>query len=149
MLMKSELQRRGCVVETANDGLEALCKIFHFEPHIVLLDVWMPGLEGNALVKTIKAYRSQVGIIMASGSKNEKIKKECLQRGAHAYLEKPLDMDSLNNKIREILEHEIKPSPHLSESDLHEIELVLKLFEKKGLMTRDEILGEFNRLGKQ
>ena len=149
VLMNSALTHKGCIVETANDGLEALCKIFHFEPHVVLLDVWMPGLEGKDLVKTIKAYRNQVGIIMAAGSKNETLKEECLRRGAYAYLEKPVDFDSLHNKIKEFLELEEKPSPHLSESDLHEIEMVLKLLEKKGLLTREEVMGEYKRLRNQ
>lgn len=150
LLTKTELTRRGCIVETANDGLDAICKIFHFEPHIVILDVWMPGLEGKDLVKTIKAYRNQVGIFMVSASKNEKVKAECLLKGAFAYFEKPVDIDLLYNKIKEFFEQEkMTPPPSLSEYDLQEVEMVLKLLEKKGLMARNDVVGEFTKLRKQ
>ena len=61
------LTDEGFSVSKAKDGLEALNKIKSISPDLVLLDIWLPGLDGIQALKTIKKIRTDMDIIIMSG----------------------------------------------------------------------------------
>lgn len=101
--LKRFLDRTGFVVDVAHNGEDALDKIEGFDPRVILLDVKMPGLTGDELVKMIKEWKPKIHVIMVSGVKNSDIKRECFDKGAFAFLEKPVKLDLLKNTIDEAL----------------------------------------------
>jgi len=80
-------------VETAKDGFEAGLKINEFMPHILLLDLLLPGLDGFKVCRQLKAgaKTKDIRVIAISGQcSNENVEK-IMAAGAEACLPKPLD----------------------------------------------------------
>ena len=149
MLTNKHLEKRGYETRVARDGTEAICEIYKFSPHTVVLDINMPGLVGNELISTIKAFRPHIQIIMATAHQGKKIERECMSMGVYAFFSKPVDYDLLDERIKEAVTDMKQPPatrPRAAEADMTEIELTLKLLEKKGLMTREEVLAEIKNI---
>jgi len=90
-------------IETAYGGEEAISKIYDFKPSVILLDIMMPRLTGDELVKMIKAWKPEVQVIMVSANLTPEIEEECMQNGAFACISKPLDFEYLNATIQKAL----------------------------------------------
>ena len=99
ILLKEYLKLKGFQVDTAEAGEEALAKVYNFKPHLVLLDVMMPRLTGDELVKMITDWRPETKVIMVSANLNPALEKECIQNGAYACIQKPVDFDHLIETI--------------------------------------------------
>ncbi len=88
-----------------NDGMEALEYLLdHDMPHVLLLDVEMPNLNGYDLLSIIRAHPqlATAKIVMLTSRSSEKHKRRALEMGAHAYLTKPCPQDVLLNTIRSL-----------------------------------------------
>jgi CheY-like chemotaxis protein len=99
------LKRTGCEVIKAKNGTEALKKIQTERPHIVLLDLMMPEMNGDVVCKFVKANDKLAAttIIMVT-SKGEKDDEErCRRAGADHYLTKPIKQNELLNIVRDAL----------------------------------------------
>lgn len=103
-LTKRVLESMQYKVDIANGGEEAISKIHDFGPQVVLLDVKMPRLTGDELVKMIKVWKPAIEVIMVTAVHNQLMERECMQNGAFAYLTKPVKFDRLKEKLQEALE---------------------------------------------
>lgn len=92
---KKLLEREGYAVFTAGSGHEALRLFDEQRPDIVILDIRLPDTNGLSLLKTIKESCPSVAMIMATGCPDVQSSVEAMKMGALAYLEKPVDLDSL------------------------------------------------------
>ena len=81
----------------------ALAKIYNFHPEVVLLDVLMPRLTGDELVRMIKEWKPEIKVIMVSANESIDVEKDCLLNGAYACLRKPVKLDTLINTIKQAL----------------------------------------------
>jgi two-component system NarL family response regulator len=79
------------VVGTARNGLEAFEKTLQLHPEIVLMDIRMPGCDGIAATRLIKAERPEVKIVMLTTSTDEPDLLEAIKSGADGYLLKSLE----------------------------------------------------------
>ena len=86
-------------VETALDGRTALKKVDDFKPHIVLLDIIMPGMGGVDVLKRIRNNHPEIGIIMTTAVVDEEIAKSMIRLGAYDYITKPIDLNHLETVI--------------------------------------------------
>jgi DNA-binding response OmpR family regulator len=68
-------------------------------PDLLLLDIWMSGMDGRNICKQLKqkAFTSKLPILMISASKD--IERSALEAGANDFLAKPFEMDELLKKI--------------------------------------------------
>ena len=98
---KKLLDRKGLDVSTAVSGSEALEKLKTENIHVVILDVKMPGMDGIAVLKAIKAQHPLVEVIMLTGHATAESAVEGLKSGATDYLVKPMDIDELVAKAEE------------------------------------------------
>lgn len=99
------LRTKGYTVGEAQDGDQALEKILTERPHIVVLDVMMPGLNGWEISRYVRE-RSEldpVRIIMATGIGAETNAATSPLYGADAYLDKPFRLEALERTIREVI----------------------------------------------
>ncbi len=103
-LLRKNLAMRGYEVDEAKAGEEAIAKVYYFDPQVVLLDVRMPRLTGDELVKMIKDWKPHVQVIMSTAVLSAEAEKECLENGAFAYLKKPIDFEVLDQTILNALE---------------------------------------------
>ncbi len=101
-LIKRGLTYEGYAVDTAADGLEALDKAREFQPDLVILDVMMPGLDGNEVAKRLRRTGNvPILLLTARGTVADKVTG--LDSGADDYLVKPFDFDELLARIRALL----------------------------------------------
>ncbi|MCJ7540911.1 MAG: response regulator, partial [Desulfobacterales bacterium] len=98
------LARKGYNVVTAASGAEALEKIRSQNIHVVILDVKMPGMDGNATLKEIKRQFPLVEVIMLTGHASMESAIDGLKAGAIDYLMKPTDIDEIILKAEEAFE---------------------------------------------
>lgn len=95
----------GFVVETAENGKEALDKFEALRPDIVLLDVMMPDMNGFEVCGRIRSARGgkHVPIVMVTGVDDIDSIKQAFQAGATDFITKPINLIVLNERIRYML----------------------------------------------
>lgn len=89
------LSFKGYEVYTAWDGANALQQVKEVRPHIVLLDIAMPGLGGIATLQEIKKIDPTVGVIMLTAVIDAELAKRAVTLGAYEYITKPIDFHYL------------------------------------------------------
>ncbi|HEY2989987.1 MAG TPA: UDP-3-O-acyl-N-acetylglucosamine deacetylase [Candidatus Binatia bacterium] len=89
------LSDEGYRVIEAPDGTNVLELIRSERPRLVLLDIWMPGVDGIGLLKEIKKEEPDVNVIMISGHGNIHTAVTATKLGAFDFIEKPLSLDGL------------------------------------------------------
>lgn len=85
----------------AYDGQSALELIAADDPEVLVLDLKMPGIDGIEVLRRVKKVRPGVEVIILTGHGTEEDRRTCLQLGAFAYLQKPVDIDLLIAKLQE------------------------------------------------
>lgn len=82
------------VVDTA-DGTRVLDIIKSERPELVLLDIWMPQVDGIGLLKEIKSQEPDINVVMVSGHGNIHTAVTATKFGAFDFIEKPVSLDGL------------------------------------------------------
>ena len=98
------IEKKGYQVLTALSGEEALEKLKPQNVHVVILDVKMPGMDGNQTLKAIKTLYPLVEVIMLTGHGTMDSAIDGLKSGAFDYLVKPADIDDIIEKAMEAFE---------------------------------------------
>jgi len=100
--MKMMLELYGFEVETVSDGM-VISKLLSHQPKLLLLDVYMSGLDGRDICRAIKktAATKDIPVIMISASSN--MKDALKDSGADDYLPKPFDIEELLHKLNKYL----------------------------------------------
>lgn len=101
---KKLIEKKGYTVLTAQSGKEALEKLKSQNVHVVILDVKMPGMDGNETLKAIKTLYPLVEVIMLTGHATVDSAIDGLKSGACDYLMKPADIDEIIEKAVEAFE---------------------------------------------
>ena len=99
------LTRRGWEVITSRNGREALDKLSYTSPNVILLDMWMPGMDGFELtqyLKTSPAYRD-IPIVAVTGLASHESRKLCLDAGCNDYITKPFSLKDLEDHMMRLL----------------------------------------------
>ncbi len=103
--LRQVLEYEGLDVATANSGDEALKLTADFQPHLVLLDVKMAGMDGLQTLAHLREVDSGLPVVMISGHGSIQTAVEATQLGAYDFLEKPLDTDRILLTLRNALQH--------------------------------------------
>lgn len=94
------LSDEGFEVQTAPDGAVAVELAIDFKPHVVILDVMMPEMNGFEVVKQMKGTGNNVGIIMLTAKDEVEDRVKGLTLGADDYMVKPFSFDELLARIQ-------------------------------------------------
>lgn len=86
------------------DGEQALAYVEEENPGVIILDLKMPGIDGVEVLRRVKSAHPDIEIIILSGHGSREDKKKCLELGAAAYLEKPVDIDKLTSLLQKLQE---------------------------------------------
>jgi DNA-binding response OmpR family regulator len=119
--IETELSYFGIQVEKADNGFMGWRKTETFRPHVVLMDVFMPRLDGYGAVKKIREMPAiaKTPVIMLTGMKTSKDEvKKAIAAGANGYLVKPIDLSVLYRKIFQLVD--VEPPQELRERFLEE-----------------------------
>lgn len=93
------LTKKGYYAMTARSGEEALEKVKEEKPHLILLDIMMPGLGGIETLKRIKEIDKEVAVVMITAVNEDDIGRKCMELGAYDYITKPLNIDYLETVL--------------------------------------------------
>lgn len=98
-LLKRFLEAKGYEVIMSHSGEDAIEKVKSEKPDAMLLDIRMPGMEGTEVLKRVREFNKDIGIIMVTAVKEEETGKEALRSGADEYITKPIDFEYLETSI--------------------------------------------------
>ena len=99
----------GFAVEHAENGLEAVTKAAAVRPQIILMDIWMPHLDGVSATHRIKAEPTtrHIPVLALSADSYPPAPQNALNAGCEAFLEKPVLPQTLLDAIRQVLRQTI------------------------------------------
>lgn len=103
-ILKSSLEEEFEVVcETS--GSKAIETAEFVQPHIILLDLSMPNVDGFEVLKRLKSHPtlSAIPIICVSGKQDEASRTRCYGLGASGFISKPIDVDQISSDIKSLL----------------------------------------------
>src|SRR4029453_13899442 len=99
LVLTEFLESRGFQVTAAESGAGALAVVDSVEPHVVLLDVTMPEMDGIETLKRLAALKPGLPIIMVSANADVDITSKSPAMGAADYIPKPFDLDYLGQAV--------------------------------------------------
>lgn len=100
----------GFEVETAADGREALGKVSRFRPHLVVLDITMPEVDGLEVIRRLRRDGIDTPVLLLTARDAPSQRVEGLQIGADDYITKPFSLDELLARIEAVLRRSLRVS---------------------------------------
>ncbi len=140
--LRGILSDEGYEVMETGDGVEALEIIQADPPDLVLLDIWIPGMDGIEVLKTMKEYNPEIGVMIMSGHGTIETAVKATKLGAQDFIEKPFSLERITQSIEEVLRNqrtsskvEGKPSQTIKElplcfENMAEVRKAVELFSK-------------------
>ena len=98
--LSERLMMRDMGPAVAYDGESALNLIKEDEPDVMIVDLKMPGIDGLEVLRKVKETRPEIEVIILTGHGHVADRELCMQLGAFAYLQKPLDINELSEIIK-------------------------------------------------
>jgi DNA-binding NtrC family response regulator len=98
--LSERLMMRDMGLAVAYDGESALNLIKEDDPEVIIVDLKMPGVDGFDVLRKVKETRPEIEVIILTGHGHEEDRKLCMDLGAFAYLQKPLDINVLSEMIQ-------------------------------------------------
>jgi len=92
-LFSQFLTLRGYRVRTAHDGREALDLVRQESPRMIILDLYMPDMNGLEVLRTLRSQKYKGGVVALTASQNEKLLQEMLELGSVDVIGKPVDLE--------------------------------------------------------
>jgi DNA-binding NarL/FixJ family response regulator len=92
------------VVGTAQEGEAAVEEVLRVRPHLVLLDLELPGINGIQVTQRLKRRAPEVEVLILTSFEDEQKVYESIQAGASGYLVKRVGPEKIRSAIREVME---------------------------------------------
>ncbi|MDH5639158.1 MAG: response regulator [Nitrospinota bacterium] len=102
LLYSEELKDEGYEVDTAKDARDAAKKIEEFKPHVITLDIRMPGTDGIEFLRKFREKDKSTPVILCTAYSD--YKQDFRVWASEAYVVKSSDLTPLKEAIREVLE---------------------------------------------
>jgi FixJ family two-component response regulator len=131
---KKILDKKGFDTLMAATGQEALAQLDN-EPDVIVLDIRMPGMDGNETLAEIKRKKPAIPVIMLTGHGEGEAAKLSLKQGAFDFLTKPCDVDTLALRIldahQQPVAEEMADTEHKVQDVMIPVESYTKLLENQ------------------
>jgi len=128
-LLRTSLASQGFQIVEAATGSEALDEVEQAAPDLIVLDLGLPDMQGQEVIRLLREQGSSVPIVVLSSRTDETGKVEALDLGADDYVTKPFGTDELLARIRAALRHRLQQQgerPVFSSGDLS-VDLVRRI----------------------
>ncbi|MCC6139767.1 MAG: sigma-54-dependent Fis family transcriptional regulator [Nitrospira sp.] len=102
--LRSILEDEGYDVFVASSGAEALKLYTTDPPDLMMLDIWMPELDGLETLKRVKEFVPTAQVIMMSGHGSIETAVRAIKLGAYDYIEKPLSLENVTLRVKHALD---------------------------------------------
>ncbi len=117
------LRYQGFTVDTAATGRDAVAAVARFKPHLIVLDVMLPDMEGFEVADRLGAQRAGVPIIFLTARDATEDKVRGLTGGGDDYMTKPFSLEELIARIRTILRRTGQAAPESGRLTFEDLEL--------------------------
>jgi len=97
-MLQELVEHLGYEASTAASGDLAIAVVAIVQPHVVLLDLQMPGMSGFEVLAHLRQHHPAVAVILIAGSMNEEIARQANAAGAFTIVGKPFDLDTLRGR---------------------------------------------------
>lgn len=135
--VREGMSREGFVVDSVSNGQKAILQLDEADYDVVLLDVMMPGMDGFAVLKTLKQKGFKGAVLLVTCKGQERDKLEGLNSGADDYIVKPFLLSELIARVRAVLRRTMgagllpAKGSELEVNDLH-MDLLKREVKKSG-----------------
>jgi DNA-binding NtrC family response regulator len=119
--LSSRLEVRGLKVSAVTSGEQAIAEAKQQDYDAIIVDLSMPGIDGLETLKRIKADNPNAEIIMLTGHGSVQSGVEAMKLGAGDFLQKPVELSELMNKIGEAKDKRMLVLQKQSQEELRKI----------------------------
>jgi DNA-binding NtrC family response regulator len=102
-LIATVLSSEDVSVSTAGNPQDALELVRKEHPHLVLVDLMMPGMSGMEVLERIVEFDPGIEVVLLTGQYSTESAVEAIQKGAADYLTKPVDVEKLQQRVESLL----------------------------------------------
>ncbi len=103
LLSSKSLGKPGYKILKATDGMQALNMVSEENPHLIILDMQMPVMDGISFLKLFRKRNLSIPILALSAMPEETIYSEALRLGVVDFLKKPFELSFLLYKVKKVL----------------------------------------------
>ena len=149
MVATELLERHGCIVTPAGNGLEALALVNERSFDLIFMDCQMPEMDGFEATAAIRKFQpsgsaEQTPIVAFTANAMQSDHEKCLNAGMDDYISKPVSQESLEKVLTKWLPHKLKTVIHSEEDE--QAEIPSEPSEASNEYPEDLDLGAFNTL---
>jgi two-component system chemotaxis response regulator CheY len=101
--VKNHLEKWGFEARCAENFKDIMTEFSEFSPHLVLMDITMPELDGIGALKKIKEADSNALVIMCSAMGQQAMVIESIQAGAKDFIVKPFQADRVLEAVKKVV----------------------------------------------
>lgn len=104
-LMRFLLEKNGFTVIEARNGVEGIDLALKIKPHLILLDIQLPQMDGYDVARALKKTKDlcHIPIVAVTSYAMVGDREKALEAGADGYMEKPIDPDNFVENIKKFL----------------------------------------------
>ena len=102
--LSSILEDEGYEVSVAKSGIEALKLCAVGPPELMMLDIWMPDMDGLETLRRLRELVPQTQVMMMSGHESIETAVKAIKLGAYDYIEKPLSLENVTLRVKHALD---------------------------------------------
>ena len=124
-LTRTTLAKAGYAVSVAQDGAEALTRMRGKKFDLVLLDVWMPRMDGLAVLDRMKRLKTRPRVVVMTSDDAPQTVLKAIRRQAYQYLHKPVEPAALVSIVRDALKSAPAPPIEVVSARPDWVELVV------------------------
>jgi DNA-binding NtrC family response regulator len=97
------LSRENVKVYASTNPQEGLAQVYKERPHLVVVDLIMPGMSGLEMLEKIVQFDPAIEVVLLTGQYSTESAVEAIQKGAADYLTKPVDVEKLQKRVESLL----------------------------------------------
>jgi CheY-like chemotaxis protein len=118
LLTASVLEREGFEVQLAGSSVQAMERLGSRQPDLILMDIQLPGMDGLALTRRLKAdpATANITVIALTAHAMSGDREQTLAAGCAGYISKPIDTRTFGSQVREFL-HSTVPTSRPARTD--------------------------------
>ena len=118
LLTASVLEREGFEVDLAGSSAQAIERLDSRKPDLILMDIQLPGMDGLALTRRLKAdpATANITVIALTAHSMSGDREQTLAAGCAGYISKPIDTRTFGSQVREFL-HSTVPTSRPARTD--------------------------------
>ena len=102
-LLRDVIEEEGYKTDSVNNGSEAFRKLVKESFDLIITDIRMPGLTGLDILPGMKKLQPEAPVIVITAFGSEEVQRKAFEKGANAYLEKPIHLQKLRRLIHDMV----------------------------------------------